>query len=166
MIDAVAGSGTAIDTIFELKKQGVFRGAKRKLNFVGGEGIIQTSLKCAKLEEVNGLLDSLKISPKTNKTRADVRIKLSDTRAGWHGFKRTSPNEKKINRNVAKTPEKYQNSIPGAMKTPSSGKLKKCGKNKLTPSQGQSLMLDFISCTPKSKETVGCSIKGGRRSPK
>ena len=124
------------------------------------------SLKCAKLEEVSGLLDSLKLSTKSGKTRADIRMKLSDTQSGWHGSRKTSPKERRTNKNVHKTPEKYRSSIPGALKTPSSGKLKKCGKTKLTPNQGQSLMLDFIMCTPKSKDTVGCSIKGGRRSPK
>ena len=33
MLDLAAGPGTAMDTIFELKEQGILRGAKRRLRF-------------------------------------------------------------------------------------------------------------------------------------
>ena len=50
MIDAVVGSGTAVDAIFEMKEQGIFRGAKRKLYFTENNKNAKATHKSAKLD--------------------------------------------------------------------------------------------------------------------
>ena len=151
MLDAAAGTGTAVDTIFELKKLGVFRGAKRKLNFMCEDKQARAGHKCAKVDEMNDemndLLSSLELSNDQNErtvTRDKVKKKLSDTKAGWHGQK--------------KTPPKLSPAEPK--------KKKRSVKQMGTPGQKQSLMLDFIDCTPKGKLTFGCITEEKGRSPK
>ena len=90
----------------------------------------------AKLEEVNELLGSLKLNRGVCTKvirRESIKVKLSDAKAGWHGMKKSPP---KL--------------------TPADAK-KKSAKPRTTPSRGQSLMLDFINCTPKGKLAIGCS---------
>ena len=77
-------------------------------------------------------------------TRDKVKKKLSDTKAGWHGQK--------------KTPPKLSPAEPK--------KKKRSVKQMGTPGQKQSLMLDFIDCTPKGKLTFGCITEEKGRSPK
>ena len=146
LIDAAAGTGTAVDTIFKMKEQGIFKGAKRKLNFMGGNEQSRLNHKCAKLEEMNKLMGSLELTATSdvkNVLRESVKVKLSDARAGWHGKKKTPP---KL--------------------TPTEVKKKRSVKFKTTPSRGQSLMLDFINCTPKGKLTFGCREEEEQKSPK
>ena len=165
MIDTVAGAGTAVDTIFELKKRGVLRGAKRKLVFCDGEKSTRAGRKFTKVEDVDELLQSLSLSTTTGKPRNCIRKKLSDTKAGWHGSKRSHP-VSQCKKGKPETPEKKSSVSTGASKTPNMNLKKKCGKTKSTPGKGQSLMLDFIQCTPKGKQTTSGSRGRKDESPK
>ena len=134
LIDAAAGTGTVVDTIFKLKEKGIFKGAKRKLTFGGANSELQLYHKCARLEELDIQMSSLELSASAgakNVVREKVKIKLSDAKAGWHGNKKSPP---KL--------------------TPVDAKKKRSGRNCTTPGRGQSLMLDFINCTPRGKLTA------------
>ena len=52
MIDAVTGEGTAVDTILELKKQGVFRGAKRKRHPNSCQSLMLDFINCTPREKM------------------------------------------------------------------------------------------------------------------
>ena len=99
VLDMAAGSGTTVDTVFALKSAGIFRGAKRKLKFekMAGE---PKQTKCGKMEEINKLMESMEVCNKNERgkevnfkqcKRGDVKFNISNSRPGWHGFKKTPP---------------------------------------------------------------------------
>ena len=118
----------------KMGNRGIFKGAKRKLTFGGANSELQLYHKCARLEELDIQMSSLELSASAgakNVVREKVKIKLSDAKAGWHGNKKSPP---KL--------------------TPVDAKKKRSGRNCTTPGRGQSLMLDFINCTPRGKLTA------------
>ena len=71
ILDLAAGVGTTVDTVFALKERGVFRGAKRRLDFKGVDVNLKPS-KCGKLEEVGELFECLNL---TNKSGTNIKNK-------------------------------------------------------------------------------------------
>ena len=113
ILDKIAGVGTTAATIFELKKNRTFTGAKRKLNFnnLAGGGLKNEidgrGHKCPKLEEINHLIDKLDLGEdktrreeapgegRTNKSPV-IGLKVIKTTAGW-GTRKTPPSRKSKN---------------------------------------------------------------------
>ena len=174
VLDLAAGAGTTADTVFALKDSGVFRGAKRKLHFM--RIIVNPKpSKNEKLDEINELLDDIDIGGdagklnmnlvrrKTSVKRDGVKLNISRSSAGWHGGKKTPPK-------ITISPEKTQGAshVGGSstIKTPggsSTIKPRNVSHKNQTPRQGsyrrrkttqhsdrgQSLIFDYMSCSPK-----------------
>ena len=161
------GGGTTADTIFELKSVGAFKGAKRKLRFPREERLKPLS-KCQKLNLVEQILHDFKFTnsstPEKTYKRAEVAVKISDSKGGWYGNKK-SP--KKLGENILKTPasrrktimdpEKGENS-PNQSKTPSNT-IKKKRNISGAPSRGQGSILGFLS-SRKNQMATGGGEKG------
>ena len=98
MIDEVAGYGTAINTVFQLKDCGVFRGAKRRLRFTHSESLTGRESKNLRIdeEELADLMGTLGMECKSNykgKRRSDVTFGVSTSGCGWRGARKTPPKE-------------------------------------------------------------------------
>ena len=153
MLDLVVGRGTTANTIFDLKSTGAFKGAKRKLKFPREEYYKPVS-KCQKINLVEHMFRDLKFennsTPEKIFKRADVVVKISDSKGGWCGNKK-SP--RKLGENILNTPTGRRRSIKDSEnrsdqpRTPSSSnKRKKLRKTcSRTPSRGQGTILEFLS---------------------
>ena len=98
MIDEVAGYGTAINTVFQLKDCGVFRGAKRRLRFTHSESLTGRESKNLRIdeEELADLMGTLGMECMSNykgKRRSDVTFGVSTSGCGWRGARKTPPKE-------------------------------------------------------------------------
>ena len=189
LLDEIAGSGTAVSTIFELKSEGAFRGAKRKIKHT------DERRKLLKVEDVCIQLSGLDIcnkSPTDGKNISEVQEGLSITQsiAGWNGrsTKRSviSPkarNKKMTGKNDCLV-QKGQKVNTSKRSPPSSQELKRRhgvssgtrrtlfstppGKKPLarkststprTPGGTQSSILMYVSGKKKEETTAGGSIQ-------
>ena len=140
LLDQMAGEGTTAETVFALKDEGIFKGAKRKIKFSldkVGEN------KYVRLEEVTDQFAVLGVDPGATCQKKDVNgLKICHSLGGWKGGKRSprkllSPEDKS-----AKT-TKYS----GA-KTPRP-RSRNVSAPRNTPRRDQSLILDYITLTPR-----------------
>ena len=92
-----AGPSTTVDTIFELKEQGILRGAKRRLRFT--EDLeVGSNIKCPKVSEGRNTSENTDRTDRkkdcyehTRINRSEVRVNISKCAGGWHGGKKTPP---------------------------------------------------------------------------
>ena len=90
-----AGPSTTVDTIFELKEQGILRGAKRRLRFT--EDLeVGSNIKCPKVSEGRNTSENTDKTDRkkdyyehTRINRSEVRVNISKCAGGWHGGKKT-----------------------------------------------------------------------------
>ena len=100
VIDKVAGQGTAVETVFILKENGVFRGAKRRLKFSNPDDLTRRMNKSLKLDDhMSGLMSDLRMNDTGSKDvskgirRENVAFNVSTSGCGWHGSRKTPPKE-------------------------------------------------------------------------
>ena len=179
-LDKVAGNGTAVRTVFGLKESGVFRGAKRRLQF--SQMPESPKRKMVKVENLTNLLESLDVSNnkiKANEgkkvTRCNVTMKVTKSQGGWLGNKRSPP---KGSVEVTKSPARdsqthsgpsprksYLNSASKRnIKAQSGGKVSNPAtpRNSVrtsagTPKRGQCSIRDFVECSPRTRPVGGTS---------
>ena len=100
VIDKVAGFGTAVETVFQLKDIGVFRGAKRRLKFTNPDTLTTRMNKSVRLDEhLVGMEESLHVDKMGGMGKLDgvkrecISFNVSTSGCGWHGARKTPPKE-------------------------------------------------------------------------
>ena len=97
-LDSAAGTGTSVETIFQLKEIGAFKGAKRRLKFAAEDEIPEPKCKQLKVDELSDLLGEVYLDGNySGKTlpRSSINLKISECVGGWHGNKKSPPYGKK-----------------------------------------------------------------------
>ena len=149
----MAGEGTTAETVFALKDEGILKGAKRKIKF-SQEKVEEN--KYARLEEVTNQLAVLGVDPGATCQRKDVSgLNICHSLGGWKGGKRSprkllSPEDK-----TAKTTK------CSGTRTPKP-RSRNVSAPRNTPRRDQSLILDYITMTPRGGrvDTVNAEEEG------
>ena len=163
ILDLVAGQGTTVETILDIKSSGAFKGAKRKIKFPKEE-TGKPSSNCYRVHDVEELMTRLNLTQgNRNSKRSDVMVKISNSKAGWVGNKK-SPKKLELKPQGEKIGQRRVTGWQGDSKNKSSktskGPVPK-KKEKLhhkSMDRGQGSILDYIN------STKGCSMTGEEES--
>ena len=162
-LDSAAGIGTSVETIFQLKEIGAFKGAKRRLKFSAEDEVSEPGCKHLKIDELSDLLGGVNIDEKSSgKTlmRSSINLKMSSCVGGWHGNKKSPPTGKKAKTKVGmkehvQTPNKGKERASSGFKTPSSQSRKKRSYRKVMGG-GQCSILQYARVEPS--QTTGSAV--------
>ena len=146
MIDMAAGPGTALNTIFELKEQGILRGAKRRLRFTDETEISQEckQLKMMEIDDLKQMDSSAEAREIVTVQRSKVKINVSTTVGGWHGGKRSPP---KLQQPRFTSPKSGGERIssPRVGRSTHKRRVNQIDSN-------QSLIKEFFACSPRGNK--------------
>ena len=154
MIDMAAGPGTAVQTIFELKERGIFRGAKRRLRFDKKEGSSQ-SIKCPRMESENTKATTARPESTTLVYRSQLKLNISHSIGGWHGGRKSPP---KASPPKNKSPKKKGDSHY----KPSQGRGSARKRPVNLPDRSQSSIREFVISSPRAVR-VDSAARGARQ---